>query len=1018
MKKKIFGIIGVVLFSSPIFGGVVGKIVGRVVDKQTGKPLAGVYVVIEGTKIGDATDKDGFYQIINVEVGTYTLVVSRMGYRKEKRKEVKVSADLTTRVNFELSPTAVKVKAVTVKEEKPMVIPDATSTTHIVTREKISNRARDSYQEVLATESGVVFSTGGASGATDGIHIRGGRGDEVVFMVDGMSAQDRLTGRSEASIEIANLAIEEMEILTGGWSAEYGQAMSGVVNIVTREGRKTEGIVRIRGDKLFPEEIMNGILNEGEGRLEVSMGGPLPIGKRKAFYFVAGEARIRDHIRCFDFPLSNTKREFYSTQGSITYKFTPKIKTKLSGYLTRTQRGRYGVWLSWGNAPKYVPDEYRFSTWRKAWQVQWLLSHTLTANTFYKLRVSYFSTHTITGERDVEWDKKRYFWEDFKFKPWWTYTIRPYSTPLSRLWYAKYYDPEKKDSVYYYPHGVPGLFIMGEPGAWLERETQYLGFKWDITSQVTKHHQLKAGTDWKFYGWGDESPKGERTSFGRVRRFSMQYIYTMDNVPVYDERGNVIGYEIPPEKRDPTQALYWDMYDAHPVEGAVYIQDKIEYPEYIINAGIRLDYFHPHSWKYVDPLQPYKEDTIRVNGKDTVVLTPHIVDATPKYQVSPRFGISFPVTERMVFHLSYGHFFQMPILRYMYDAHNLNLLEARGGWPLIGNPDATPQKTIQYELGLSHQITRDVAFRVTAFYKDIKGLLGTRYKAAAGGALSYTSYEVIDYGYSKGIEFGIRKRRRKWIGWEFIYTLMTAKGTSSYARERYYEDIVTEPDPITGEMRTPPRKPYPLEFDRTHSIFLEVSVRIPKKITGIGGTFFNITNEINSGLPYTKTNRRGDRIGTKNSARLPWTWTTDLKIRRDFRIGNTQAEFFVDITNLFNRKNIIGVYSYSGLPDDPGTMYSKDEYIELSNFPDEYRDEGRIPVYREDGENRRYRSADERRDIGVDGIPNTNDEGEGDGYITIDEWYLSYVNAYKDRYNDPGNFGSPIHINVGVSIKW
>jgi hypothetical protein len=165
-----------------------------------------------------------------------------------------------------------------------------------------------------------------------------------------------------------------------------------------------------------------------------------------------------------------------------------------------------------------------------------------------------------------------------------------------------------------------------------------------------------------------------------------------------------------------------------------------------------------------------------------------------------------------------------------------------------------------------------------------------------------------------------------------------------------------------------------------------------------------MTNEVGSGSPYTKRDASGHIIGITNSERMPWRWTTDLRAERAFGLFGQKLKIFAEITNLLNRKNIHSVYSTNGDPLDPGTIDKYDYYIE-NNFPEAYQDRDRVPVYEVGGEHR-DRNADKRRDL------------DNDGYITKDEWYQSYKNAWYDRRNEPWHFNAPRHINIGISIAW
>lgn len=221
------------LLSSSLVAGVTGKVSGIIRD-ELGEPLPGATILVEGTNLGAATDISGYYSILNVSVGVYTLRISLMGYATIKVTEVVVRADLTTTVDMELKTTAVELdQVITVTAERPIIQKDVTTTTRIVDAEEIESMPVNSYAQVVNLSAGV---------ATDfrGTHIRGGRVSETIYEVDGLPIQDVQVGYPGATV--TNAAIAEVSILSSGFNAEYGNAQSGVVNIVTKEGgEKFEG---------------------------------------------------------------------------------------------------------------------------------------------------------------------------------------------------------------------------------------------------------------------------------------------------------------------------------------------------------------------------------------------------------------------------------------------------------------------------------------------------------------------------------------------------------------------------------------------------------------------------------------------------------------------------------------------------------------------------------------------------------------------------------------------------------
>ena len=968
---------------STAFAGVTGKFSGRIVDSNTGEPLPGVNVVIEGTAMGGATNVSGTYFIINIPVGTYNLTATMIGYKPVTKTGVKSIQDFTTTVNFDLEPTVIKVAGITVIAKRPMIQMDVTATTHFISTEDLDRRMAGDYNDIITEQAGVMMSEGGASSLTGGLHIRGGRAAEIVYMVDGMSINDANTGAPGTQVSMK--AIKEVVVQTGGFNAEYGQAMSGIINLVTKEGRKTEGHLSfatdlpfktnekyiVKSNKEYEVGPEGGPLYEGFYSGGLNIGGPLP-GMKGISYFLSSEASMRDHENSYHFPLSNSDREYYSINGKISLQLTPTMKVTASGFNTREQWGEYcGVWglpgeNQWNEQDdKYKPPFERTAVLRKAWQGHLTFNHVLNKSTFYTVNLAYFKTTRFEGQRDEIFEDDRAFWDQIKFKDWWTYTIDEVNSPGGRPAAHDSLDYYAKDAEgnYYYPWGVGGEFgnhfSFGYSGSgnWTERLSSYIDGKVDITSQITDHHQLKAGIEGKKHTAERHYGGYIATSYAAI------------------------------EEHDLLLCLYFDEYEFKPIQGALYVQDKIEYPGFIVNIGIRFDYLDTQAQKYIDPNRT-------VLGKE---------DATPKYKISPRLGVSFPVTERTKLHVSYGQFFQTPRLLRLYDNIETDLPTARGGWTQIGNPDLSAHQTIAYEIGLAHELAPDAALFITCYYKDLYDLMTMKFVPALPN--TYTQYVTEDYGNVKGAEFTFAKRATEYLSTKIAYTLSQAKGTSSTARTTYYDYIANVPiDPVTGLPVPYPKTDYPLEFDRRHMLSAELNLAIPDQTGPMLGTIYllhnlniNTLTSISSGLPYTKKNTSQLIIGETNAERMPWNWATDLKIRKYFNQWNFKYSIYASITNLFNTKNIINVYPETGKTDDNQKLSTFDGYMS-STWPPDVSLDGAIQ-----SDHSRY---DERRDK------------NNDGQITPEEWYNSYAMAYADFLNSPSLYGEPIKIHVGFSVSF
>jgi len=200
--KKLFTII--CLLPIIVYGGTTGKIVGRITDSSTKEPLVGVNITILDTRLGASTDIDGNFVILNIPPGKYKVKVSSVGFKPIVFENVSVVVDRTVELNTELEATAVQVGELVVEARRPLIQKDLTSSISVMSREKIESLPISNFTELLSMQAGVV-------GNGSSIHVRGGRSNEVAYMIDGMYVQDPLLGG--LATQIGNDAIQEMSLL-------------------------------------------------------------------------------------------------------------------------------------------------------------------------------------------------------------------------------------------------------------------------------------------------------------------------------------------------------------------------------------------------------------------------------------------------------------------------------------------------------------------------------------------------------------------------------------------------------------------------------------------------------------------------------------------------------------------------------------------------------------------------------------------------------------------------------------
>ncbi|OIO64666.1 MAG: hypothetical protein AUJ47_03530 [Candidatus Marinimicrobia bacterium CG1_02_48_14] len=301
------------------FAGTTGKIMGRVIDDASGEALVGVNVVIEGENLGAASGENGEYFIINVPVGIYSLQAQYMGYKMVKVNEVRVNADLTTVVDILMTSTVLDLgESVVVEAKRPMVQKDLTSSRRTMTSDDIQDMPVSSVEGAVSISAGAVTS--------NGLHLRGGRASEVVYLFDGIALNDPLTGNPNDT-DIPMMAVDETNVISGGFGAEYGSAQSGVISVVSAEGgRKYSGRLRYT--------TSNGVANAFSGEdphdrksFEFSAGGPI-ISQNLSFF---GSGEVGENYG----RLPNQYGSLQNYTGKLTYRLSDAFKINFSGLYTQ-----------------------------------------------------------------------------------------------------------------------------------------------------------------------------------------------------------------------------------------------------------------------------------------------------------------------------------------------------------------------------------------------------------------------------------------------------------------------------------------------------------------------------------------------------------------------------------------------------------------------------------------------------------------------------------------------------------
>ncbi len=596
--------------------GVAGKVAGKVTDQDSGAGLAAANVVLVGTLYGSSTDDNGNYYILNVPAGSYDLRVDYIGFKSFVLRNVKVSPDLTTRIPIALEATALELGTETIViAERELIQPSITNSYRVTSGEEIEDAPIRGYQQAVAISAGVVSDDEGD------MHFRGGRGNEVAFYVDGVLQNDLLSGTNNT--DVSSGAIEEVAVQNGGFNAEYGYAMSGIVNVVTKSGRE-EWTGRVEAVTDAAAGNWANTLSFGYNLFNASAGGPL--GSDNLTFFGSVEYQNTDDKN--PSPISVSDGQFLhhnSTErlngtAKLTYKPTESFSLQAS-YL-RSQRDQLDYTtvsrtLNEGDAWRYNANHApRIEDYTNNFGLKATLF--FGDATFAEVRGSFFETDYQRGDGVFFDDLAAYqgFGSDFD------------STGL------------------YYKAGTSF-------DDYLHRNSQ----KYELGASIV--HQF---TDIFTTGFDHEIKTGVEAQQHTLR--SYRNAFPSGGTSSID----AYGYDAGGDKYD-GQDDFADLLSGpkEPILFAYYVQDKMEFEDLIVNAGVRFDYLDSKSDIFKNlSSEPQVGVKLPIAGADQVLSADDLESNTASTQISPRVGISFPVSEQTHFHLNYGRFFQQPNLNDLY----------------------------------------------------------------------------------------------------------------------------------------------------------------------------------------------------------------------------------------------------------------------------------------------------------------------------------------------------------------
>lgn len=952
-----------------LFAGTTGKMAGVVKDSETGDPLIGANVQILNTPLGDASDENGNFVILNVPVGRHDVKVSYMGYTSVIKEEVRVSVDLTTDVVFSLTPAAIEGETVVITAERPLIRKDETNTNIIRTAEEIKDLPVRGLANLTATVAGVVKLDNSGT-----MNVRGGRGNETAVYVDGVLVNDPYNFANRSYVP--NEAIEELSVQTGGFNAEYGEAMSGIVIMTTNAGTKEyHGSAQIITDAFMPwDKKFLGTYCYGYDEYTATFGGPIIPNQNHTFFLSATRGFKRDGAPSWGWAENNNKPDYYpnliqvddtttvdarvlsgfndkkgvvpgqsdgiwSYTGKLKFQLTKSMELRASAVYTDRLYSFTGGWT--GMNPLYLFDvEHAPVTETQHLSVNATFTHMIGPKTFYDLKFNYFDTYRSFYDRMFEDDLLKYGDPTLVPDTAWANNAENWGTAYTARLAPDFYKPGAPFDRYF------------------KNETQYWGIDFDMTHQLGKYNTFKFGMDYKYHTLREfyaiqPSALAKKTDVTDLERYQNAdirfYGYDIDGKKIDD--GDYLEDVVRDENGTITDG-YKKQAPYNPILMSAYFQDKIEFEDIILNIGLRYDRIDPNAWVYRDIEAELDENGQVVPGTGLFHGKRYFDKSDTKESeafdfISPRLGIAFPISENTVFHAQYGRFYQKPDLQDLYlSPFYLDSYVSTGGYfTTLDNPSLKPERTTSYEIGFKQMLGMNMSVQLTAFYKETEDLVRERNVQTDLRKIAFMFNE--DFGVVKGFDVILTLRRTRNLSATINYEYQTARGTGTSSTTMH--QIAWQDEDI-------PKFVMPLEFEQKHTGTVNVDYRLRDKegveVFGIHpfeNAGINLLFSFNSGRPYTgKKNLSqlphagrydNDYIYTTPSTPVgsevtPWNYRFDLKVDKVFKLPflNAELKAFIWVLNLLNTETAVWVWPVTGLPNETGfmqTTYGQEYYGNL-----------------------------------------------------------------------------------------
>jgi hypothetical protein len=949
-KLLLLSILTLTILSSPSFAQV-GKISGIVKDANTGETLIGANVLIEGTNIGAATNVDGYYSIINVSPGTYNLKVSMVGYTPQITKDVRVNIDLTTEINANLKSSTFETEEVVVVATQTIVKQDVSASVTNLNIKEIENLPVVSVLSVIGLQSGV-----------QGLTIRGGASDQTAFVVNGITLRDARDNTPYTGISFTSIG--DIQIQTGGFNAEYGDIRSGLINVVTKEGKRDKynftfiGRYRAAGRKHFGDAFnspnsywIRPYIDDAVCWTGTNNGNWDSYTQNQYQEFKGGWNAVSQQLLSNDDP-----------NDDLTPEAAQRVFLWQHRKVMDIQDADFDVDMNLNGPVPYGQNlgNLRFAFSYRRSQSMYLVPLSTDAYRDYNLQLKLttditegikLSLEGLSGTQTGTASSR-------SGGPGLFQTVAGIANQLDFRSGLAYLDAE----IYSLDYWAPSRINTDMFGFKLTHVLTPQTFYEIVGSRVSSNYQTNPGrsrdTETLYYfggvgyneapfgyfsgtaggigssmnmglGWSNSRDSSKLATYSLKADFVTQldkYNYVKAGLEFIYTDNNVNYALVEPSLPTSNSRSVWHTF---PKKLSMYLQDKLEFEGMVANIGVRLDYTDPGGDWYV--YDPYNK---ALSGQYASEINNLLVRESVKKQlnISPRLGVAFPITVNSKLYFNYGHFRSIPTPE---DLFLIRQSQAFNNITRIANPSNPLPLTVAYELGYEQNLFDQFLLSLKGYYKDVKDQTRLVNYSSRDGSVNYSKPEPISYADIRGFEIDIRKNRGEWITGFVNYTYMV-RSTGYFGYLSSYENPIDQNTyENANKSNIEQDKPIPQPYARANIDIFAPEDWGPE----LGGVNLldqlrlSILSSWSAGRYITWTGGGSTKAGYLNNLKWNDIFNVDIRLSKAVNFGPVELELFVDVYNVFNIKYMN--YDRAGFRNlDDYDKYMKSLHMDNGNVID------------------------------------------------------------------------------------